>query len=52
MQNFSRRVGIGSKSRDLTGACMINLLTLLSETGVNRDNLWRVEDGVAESTKF
>ena len=52
MQDFSRRVGIGSKSHDSTGARMINLSTSLSETRVNCDNLWRVEAAVAESTEF
>ena len=52
MQDFSRRVGIGSKSHDLTGASMISLSTSLSETGVNCDNLWREGAAVAESTKF
>ena len=52
MQDFSRWVGIWSKSHDLTGARMTSLSTSLSETGVNRDNLWRVEAAVAESTEF
>ena len=52
MQDFSRRVGIGYKSHDLTGARMIGLSTSLSEIRVNRDNLWRVEGAVVESTEF
>ena len=52
MQDFSRRIGIESKSHDLTGARMINLSTSLSETGKNWDKLWRVEVAVAESTEF
>ena len=31
---------------------MISLVTSLSETGVYRDNLWRVEAAEAESTEF
>ena len=52
MQDFSRRVGIGSKSHDLTGGSMISLSTSLSETGVNCDNLWREGAAVAESTEI
>ena len=52
MQDFGRRVGIGFKSHDLTGARKISLSTSLSETGVNRDNLWRAEAAVAESTEL
>ena len=52
MQDFSRQVGIGSKSHDLTRARMISLSTSLSETGENCDKLWRVEVAVTESTDF
>ena len=51
MQDFSRQVGIGSKSHDLTRARMISLSTSLSETE-NCDKLWRVEVAVAESTEL
>ena len=52
MQDLSRRVGIGSKSHDLTDARMISLSTSLSETGENFDKLWRIEVAAAESTEF
>ena len=52
MQDFSRLVGIGSKSHDLTDPHMISLSTLLSETGETCDKLWRVEVVVAGSTEF
>ena len=52
MQEFSRRVGIGSKSHDMTGARTRSLSTSLSATGVNCDKLWRIGAAVAESTEF
>ena len=52
MQDFSRHVGIGSKSHGLTGARIISLSTSLSETGEKCDKLWRVEVAVTESTEF
>ena len=42
IQDFSRRVGMGYQSQDLTGAGMISLLNSVSETRENCDEVWRV----------